>query len=116
MTASTRKSTHKALTVRLSPMLHKALATLSDVKKRTMNDLVNEAATRLVVAESSAVAAQLESTAAKLRSYIEQDPGFDKAIAQFAEAEAEHKDPTEGEVFEVESSVQKRVSELLTDA
>ena len=107
----------KALTVRINPKLYKALSTLSGVVHRSMNDLVTEAVSRFVVSESKAAADDLERTLTNLRAYTEQDPGFDDAIARFAEAESTIEDPLEGKPYRVaRDEVRRHVESLLTDA
>lgn len=105
----------KALTLRLTPKLYDALSTLSNVAHRSMNDLVSEAVRRFVVAESSVQARDLEKTLERLRAYNESDPDFEKAIAEFVQAEATHDDPLEGRIVDTKGPVRRKVEAMLTD-
>ena len=106
----------KMLTVRLSSDLHDALSTLSGVTKRSMNRLVTTAVERFVLKESDAQARNIEETLERLRSYRDSDPGFERALSEFVEAEVEHPDPLEGHAYDTSGPVRARVAALLTDA
>jgi predicted transcriptional regulator len=90
----------KATTFRIDPPVQAALEMLSKTLKRPMNQLVNEAVRAYVARRSAEVARDLEATLARLRAYREQDPDFEDAIEQVANAEAQlgQDDPTEGEI------------------
>lgn len=105
----------KILTLRLPPQLYNALSTLSEVAQRSMNDLISEAVLKFVAAKSEVHARDLEKTVERLRAYTEADPDFEKAIAEFAEAEVKYDDPLEGEPREVKGPVRTQVEALLTD-
>ncbi len=103
------------LTVRMPPKLYKALSTLSSVAHRSMNDLVSEAVLKFVARESKIQARDLEKTLENLRSYVDNDPDFEKAIAEFAEAEAKQDDLIEDRLYDVKGPVQTQVETLLTN-
>lgn len=105
----------KTLTLRMPPKLYNALSTLSGVTHRSKNDLISEAVLKFVAAESKVQARDLEKTLKNLRTYVDNDPGFEKAIAEFADAEAEYADPLEGQPYEVKDPVRTQVEALLTD-
>lgn len=105
----------KTLSLRLAPKLYNALSNLSGVAHRSMNDLVTEAVQKFVATESKVQARGLEKTLKNLRSYMDQDPDFEKAIAEFANAEGHYDDPLEGTTFEVQRPVRSQVETLLTD-
>jgi hypothetical protein len=86
-----------------------------------MNQLLNEAV-KSYLSRRGAKEQKLEETLARLRAYRQRDPEFREAIADFAEAEAMHEDPLEGEAVEgdlLEGQIvavgptQSRVRELL---
>ena len=85
---------------RIEPTVQAGLENLSRVRKRPMNQLVNETVKDYVRRRSREVERNLESTLASLRAYREGDPDFEQAIAAFARAEARYgeEDPAEGEV------------------
>lgn len=87
-----------ATTIRLESRVQAALQTLSEVTRRPMNKLVNEAVAQYVGKRSLAVERELESMAAALRAHRAVDPDDEKAIAAFVEAEALCSDSVEGKV------------------
>jgi len=92
--------TRKASTFRIAPPVQAALENLSQVLRRPMNQLVNEAVQDYVERRSVAVERDLELTVARLRAYRTRDPHFKQAIASVVDAEAtlgKH-DPAEGKV------------------
>jgi hypothetical protein len=99
----------------MPPKLYNALSTLSGVAHRSMNDLISEAVLKFVAAESKVHARDLEKTLENLRTYVDNDPDFEKAIAEFADAEVANVDPLEGQAYEVEAPVRTQVEALLTD-
>jgi len=64
-----------------------------------MNQLLNEAI-KSYLSRRGRNERSLEANLAKLRAYRKRDPGFQKAIAAFVEAEANFEDPLEGEPIE----------------
>ena len=104
-------------TLRIDPEERDALADLSKVEGRPVNQLLNEAI-RFYLQRRSAKERSLENNLARLRAYREKDPGFEKAIAEFADAEAQLTDPLEGEVVDMGRAkpgpVQSRIRELLS--
>ena len=105
----------KPLTLRLDEDLYDALSALSGAVRRSRNALICEAVTRYVATESETVAQDLESTLAKLKSYRTTDPGFDRAIEAFAEAEGAVEDPLEGEPHLEDAPIRSRLRSLLSD-
>ncbi len=91
----------KATTVRIDPFAQAALENLSQVLKRPMNQLVNEAVKDYVERRSKEVERDLEATLTNLRAYRQRDPHFDETIAAFVDAEARlgKEDPAEGKVI-----------------
>ena len=90
----------KATTVRIDPLAQAALENLSQVLKRPMNQLVNEAVKDYVERRSKEVERDLEATLTNLRAYRRRDSHFDEAVAAFVDAEARlgKEDPAEGKV------------------
>jgi predicted transcriptional regulator len=106
-------------TLRIEPQERSALENLSKVEGRPMNQLLNEAI-KSYLRRRGRNERTLEANLAKLRAYRKQDPGFQKAIAAFVEAEATVEDPLEGEPIEVDSEnvvkagpVQRKIREAL---
>ena len=92
----------KATTVRIDPFAQAALENLSQVLKRPMNQLVNEAVKDYVERRRKEVERDLEATLTNLRAYRQRDPHFDETIAAFVDAEARFlgkEDPAEGKVI-----------------
>ena len=87
----------EATTVRFDPEVKNGLNLLSKVTDQSVNKLVNKAAKELIAKLSLEVERDLESTLKDLRSLRQNDPNFERAIVQLAEAEAtiDH-DPSEG--------------------
>lgn len=107
-------------TLRIEPQERSALENLSKVEGRPVNQLLNEAI-KSYLRRRGRNERSLEANLAKLRAYRKQDPGFQKAIAAFVEAEASFEDPVEGEPieqFEIEEMiepgpVQSKVRDIL---
>jgi predicted transcriptional regulator len=88
----------KATTYRIDPVVQAGLSTLSKVLGRPQNQLVNEAVQDFVARRVRQVEVDLESTLESLRAYRASDPNFDRAIADYVDAEASLKeDPAEGQ-------------------
>jgi hypothetical protein len=109
-----------ALTLQIDAGESAALEKLSEVEGRPINQLVNEAIKRYL--RSRVQEPSLEANLAALREYRKQDPGFERALDAFVEAEATLEDPLEGEPivgdfidgrFEPEGPVQSTIRELL---
>lgn len=88
-----------AFTLRMGTEERDALKNLSKIVKRPMNQLIVDAIKRYV-SQPGEQERKLEASLASLRAYRKKDPGFNRAIAAFVEAEAMVKDPVEGEPFE----------------
>jgi hypothetical protein len=98
-----------------------ALENLSEVEGRPVNQLLNEAI-KSYLSRQGQGEQRLEANLAGLRAYRKRDPGFQRAIAAFVEAEATVKDPLEGEPvsghfvegeFKPLGPVQSKIRELL---
>ena len=109
-----------ALTVQIDAVESAALEKLSEVESRPINQLVNEAIKRYL--RSRVQEPSLEANLAALREYRKQDPGYERALDAFVEAEVTVDDPLEGEPivgdfidgrFEPEGPVQSTIRELL---
>ncbi len=105
----------KATTFRIDPIVQTGLSTLSKILGRPQNQLVNEAVRDFVARRSREVERDLEVTLEALRAYRKNDPGFERAIEDYVDAEASLKeDPAEGQRAEEDiGPAQKRVLELL---
>jgi predicted transcriptional regulator len=108
-------------TLRIDAEERAALKNLSKVEGRPINQLLNEAI-KGYLSRRGRKERSLEANLAALRAYRKQDPGFQRAIAAFVEAEASLEDPLEGEPMEgqfVEGQlkpagpVQSKIRELL---
>src|SRR5712692_1489124 len=108
-------------TLRIDAEERAALENLSKVEGRLINPLLNESI-KSYLSRRGRKERSLEANLAGLRAYRKQDPGFQRAIAEFVEAEASLEDPLEGEPIEgrfVEGQlktagpVQSKIRELL---
>lgn len=88
----------KATTIRLEPELQSGLELLQSILHQPVNKMVNEAVAIFVSRRKAKVEADLEAVLAKLKAYKRRDRDFERAIRQFAEAEASlgGDDPAEG--------------------
>src|SRR3954453_1640255 len=103
----------KATTYRIDPAVQAGLSTLSKILGRPQNQLVNEAVRDFVARRVKQVEVDLEATLESLRAYRKSDPNFDRAIADYVDAEASLKeDPAEGQRADM-GPAQSRVLELL---
>ena len=86
-----------ATTFRIDPLVKAGLSKLSKLLRSSLNQLANEALKEFVARRTLEVEGELESTLEDLRAYRKSDPDFERAIAEFVEAEmtVEH-DPAEG--------------------
>jgi hypothetical protein len=105
-----------AFTLRIEREERIALEDLSKVVGRPINQLLNDAI-KSYLHQQSPKERSLEANLERLRTYRKHDPGFQRAIAQFVEAEVSGGDPLEGEPFEeqvdIQGPVQSRIRELL---
>jgi predicted transcriptional regulator len=110
-------STHmsrKATTYRIDPIVQAGLSTLSQILGRPLNQLVNEAVRDYVARRSREVEMDLEATLESLRAYRRSDPNFERAIADYVDAEASlTEDPAEGQRAMDIGPAQTRILELL---
>ncbi len=88
-------------TLRIDEEERAALEDLSKIEGRPVNQLLNEAVKSFLLRRRPRELT-LEANLTRLRAYRERDPGFQRAIAEFAKAEAGFDDPLEGEVLEGE--------------
>ena len=108
--------TRKATTYRIDPIVQAGLALLSKVLGRPQNQLVNEAVRDFVARRSKEVEADLEATLESLRAYRKNDPNFERAIADWVDAEASlTEDPAEGHRAMDIGPAQARMIELLDE-
>lgn len=103
----------KAFTLRIDEETHGALANLSRILHRPMNQLVQEALAAYLDHRSREVERDLEARLASLRACRRRDPDFEDAIAAFAEAEARFDDPIEGEPLETAGPIRQEIRRLL---
>lgn len=105
-----------ATTFRIDPVVKAGLAKLSELERRSLNQLANEAIREFVKKRTLEVENDLEATLEDLRAYRKSDPDFERAVAKVVEAEmtADH-DPAEGRVVSgvgrTESVVLERLNE-----
>jgi predicted transcriptional regulator len=104
----------KATTYRIDPAVQAGLSTLSKVLGRPQNQLVNEAVRDFVARRVKQVEVDLEATLESLRAYRKSDPNFDRAIADYVDAEASlQEDPAEGQGAVDVGPAQTRILDLL---
>jgi|SRR5579862_4837507 len=110
-----------AFTLRIDTRERAALENLSKIEGRPINQLLNEAI-KSYLRFRSRKEHNLEANLAGLREYRKQDPGFQRAIDSFVDAEAGLEDPLEGEPingefiegeFKPAGPVQSKIRELL---
>lgn len=84
-----------------------------------MNQLLNEAI-KGYLRQRGRKERSLEANLASLRAYRKKDPGYQKAIAEFVEAEATLEDQLEGEIVEAKPKeakaagpVQSKIRDIL---
>ena len=76
-----------ATTFRIDPVVKDGLSKLSNLLHQSLNQLANEAIKEFVARRILEVENDLESTLEDLRAYRKSDPNFERAIADFVEAE-----------------------------
>jgi ABC-type transporter Mla subunit MlaD len=111
-----RKATpRKATTFRLEPNVQQRLVLIGKVLKVPLNRLVNEAVEVFVSKRTAEIATTMEQTLKLLKASRAEDPDFERAIAEFADSEANYAkaDPAEGAVEPRRGPVQARVHKLL---
>lgn len=86
-------------TLRIESTERAALENLSKIERRPINQLLNDAI-KLYLSRPGRKERGLESTLQGLRKYRKQNAGFERAIAEFVDAEAGLDDPVEGKVVE----------------
>jgi predicted transcriptional regulator len=106
--------TRRATTFRIDEVAQEGLALLGRLSGRSANQLVNEAIKEFVAKRSLEIENELQETLSDLRAYRKRDPGFERAIADLAEAEASAAhDPAEGEVVKKSEALRVRLHGLL---
>ncbi len=105
----------KATTFRLDPPVQEALLLLQAVLKKPLNRLVNEALQAFIEKRTAEVESDLQQILTRVRVYRRSDPKFEKAIAQFVDAEAAQgsDDPVEGHTRPKAGPAQAMVQKLL---
>jgi predicted transcriptional regulator len=91
--------TRIAFTLRIDAEERAALENLSKVEGRPINQLLNEAI-KSYLKRQGRKERSLDANLAALKAYRRQDPGFQRAITAFVEAETTLDDPLEGEPIE----------------
>jgi hypothetical protein len=86
-------------TLRIDAKERVALENLSKIEGRPINQILNEAIKGYLLNQGRKERS-LEANLAGLRAYRKQDPGFQRAINAYSEAEVSLEDPLEGEVIE----------------
>jgi hypothetical protein len=108
-------------TLRIDQEERTALEHLSELEGRPINQLLNEAIKRYL-SQQNPKEASLERNLSALQKYRKRDPGFERAIAAFVDAEARLEDPLEGKPvegqfvegqFQPAGPVQSKIRELL---
>jgi hypothetical protein len=103
-------------TLRIDAEERAALENLSKIEGRPVNQLLNEAIKSFLIRRGPRERS-LEANLARLRAYRESDPGFQRAIAAFADSEASLDDPVEGEIvsgaIQPIGPAQSRIRDLL---
>lgn len=104
----------RATTYRIDPNVQAGLSTLSKLLGRPLNQLVNEAVRDFVARRTREVEMDLEATLDALRAYRKSDPDFERALADYVDAEASLKpDPAEGQRALDHGPTQSRILDLL---
>lgn len=105
----------KATTFRLDPPVQQALLLLQSVLKKPLNRLVNEALLGFIEKRTAEIESDLQQVLTRVRAYRRSDPKFEKAIAQFVDAEASSgsDDPVEGHTKPRAGPAQTMIQKLL---
>ena len=104
----------KATAYAIDPTVEANLSALSKKLGRPLNQLVNEAVREFVAKRSKAVDVDLQASLESLRLYRTSDPNFERAIADYVDAEASLKpDPAEGHRAVDVGPAQTRMLDLL---
>lgn len=90
-----------------------ALTRLSDILHRPPQELVNDAVRAYVDQFGQRLSQDSMTTLDNLGAYRQSDPDFERAIAEFVEAETTLPDPTEGKPFKHAGPVQTEIDNLL---
>jgi hypothetical protein len=105
----------KATTFRLDPRLHGNLELLSQILKKPLNRLVNEAVEGFLDKRSAEVESELQQILDRVRASRRADPKFEAAIGTLVDAEAGlgAEDPAEGRTQPNAGPAQTMVHQLL---
>ena len=104
----------RGTTYRIDPIVQAGLSTLSKLLGQSQNQLVNEAVRDFVARRTREVEMDLDATFEALRADRKSDPNFERAIADYVDAEASLKeDPAEGQRASDIGPAQARILELL---
>ncbi len=107
---------NKASTFRLHEDVQAGLELISQLQHRPKNKLVNEAVAEYVTRHAIQTDEVLHDILKRINVYQESDPGFDRAIDSFVEAEASYgkrEDPMEGEPAISNGPVTKGLRQLI---
>jgi hypothetical protein len=97
-------------TIRLDPVLKGNLEQLSRLRSMTLNKLVTLALEQFVANDARALQQELRESLSILERIAADDPGFERAIAETAAAEAALvEDPVEGTPYVTEGRTATRV-------
>ena len=106
----------RASTFRLHADVQAGLDLISQLQHRPKNKLVNEAVAEYVTRHSMQTEEALRRTLERLKNYKRADPGSERAIEAFADAEASHglhDDPAEGTATSSGGPVSKALRQLI---
>lgn len=109
--------TQVPLTLRLDASLREGLQVVSRMTRTSMNQLINDAVQRYLTEHTPSLVAELEEKLAQLRAIEDVELDATEAIERFAQAEVEHSDPFEGELFDAVplTDAQREFRQLLLD-
>jgi predicted transcriptional regulator len=106
----------QATTVRLDPVVKSRLEKLGALTHRSLNSLMNDALSAFVDTRFEQIERDLEASLKDLQAYRKSDPGFSRAIAAAAKAEAAvANDPLEGKIVTKLTRADKKALGLVDD-
>ena len=106
----------KASTFRLHEDVQAGLDLISQIQHRPKNKLVNEAVAEYVTRHAQQTGDALENTLKRVNAYRQADPGFERAIDAFVDAEASYgqgEDPMEGEAAPSKGPLTQALRQLI---
>jgi len=98
-----------ATTLRFPPKIQTALATLSRLRRVTMNKLVTEAVESYLDKNVSQAQTELQATLSDLHAYLDRDPKLDKSVEMFVKAEARNPDPIKTRIVRKKPTAKTKV-------